>query len=314
MNHDFPNPPVIVPTNPADRRPTDPSQTQPLGPTAPFIKWAGGKTQLLSQLAPYFPQRYERFYEPFIGGGAVYFHLQPRSACLADINPELINLYRVVREMPEALMAMLDDLAQRRDYETFYYELRERQPVDLAPERLDDDRIPVQDRDRLWVAARTLYLNKTGFNGLFRVNSKGRFNVPWGRRKRLPQLYRRDELLNAARLLQGAEIRVADFADLLATAQAGDFVYLDPPYHPVSPTASFTSYTRLDFPPDEQERLAQWLHRLDERGIRFLLNNSDTEFTRQLYAPFNIAVAQARRMINSAGDKRGPVNELIVTN
>jgi DNA adenine methylase len=286
--------------------------------TAPLLKWAGGKSQLLAQLGPYFPQRYDRLIEPFIGGAAVYFHLQPERAILADINPELVNLYQVVRDLPEQLMAEIDALAARPEHETdpgaVYYEIRSRQPVDLPADRLDADGIPSADEDRLWVAARTLYLNKTGFNGLFRVNSKGYFNVPWGRRARLPKLYDRIEVLNASRLLAGAEILLADFGVVLDQARAGDFVYLDPPYFPVSTTASFTSYTRLDFPPTEQRRLADWLHILDQRGVAFLLNNSDTPFTRQIYADFQIDVALAKRTINSDASKRGSVNELIVRN
>jgi DNA adenine methylase len=256
--------------------------------------------------------------EPFIGGAAVYFHLQPERAILADINPELVNLYRVVRDLPEQLMAEIDTLAahpgHQHDPGAVYYEIRNRQPVDLPTDRLDADGIPTADEDRLWVAARTLYLNKTGFNGLFRVNSKGYFNVPWGRRARLPKLYDRAEVINASRLLAGAEILLADFGVVLDRARPGDFVYLDPPYFPVSATASFTSYTRLDFPPAEQQRLADWLHILDQRGVAFLLNNSDTPFTRQIYADFQIDVAQAKRMINSDASKRGAVNELIVRN
>ncbi|MBX3000512.1 MAG: DNA adenine methylase [Caldilineaceae bacterium] len=286
--------------------------------TAPLLKWAGGKSQLLAQLEPYFPQRYDRLIEPFIGGAAVYFHLQPERAILADINPELVNFYRVVRDLPEALMAEIDALAahpsHEYDPEAVYYEIRNRQPVDLPADRIDTDGIPIADEDRLWIAARTLYLNKTGFNGLFRVNSKGYFNVPWGRRARLPKLYDRAEMINAARLLAGAEILLADFGVVLDQARPGDFVYLDPPYHPVSATASFTSYTRLDFPPAEQERLADWLHTLDQRGVLFLLNNSDTPFTRQIYADFQIDVALAKRMINSDASKRGSINELVVCN
>jgi DNA adenine methylase len=293
-------------------------QTEPIGPTAPLLKWAGGKTQLLDQLQPHFPQHYKRLIEPFIGGAAVFFHLQPRHAIIADVNPELVNFYRVVREFPQRLMAAIDELAARHednaDPEAIYYEIRSRQPANLPVERLDDDGLPKTDKDRLWVAARTLYLNKTGFNGLFRVNNRGYFNVPWGRRKRLPQLYHRNNILNAARLLQGSEIHLADFGAVLAMAQPGDFIYLDPPYYPLSATANFTNYTRLNFPAAEQQRLADWLHILDQRGIAFLLNNSDTPFTRQIYAGFSIDVALAKRMINSDASKRSAVNELIVKN
>ncbi|MCB0116078.1 MAG: DNA adenine methylase [Caldilineaceae bacterium] len=289
-----------------------------IGPTAPLLKWAGGKTQLLTQLQPYFPKHYDRLIEPFIGGAAIYFHLRPPHALLGDVNPELVNFYRVVRELPEELMIAVDAIAARHadgeDPEMIYYDVRNRQPVDLPTDALDVDGIPIRQEDRVWVAARTLYLNKTGFNGLFRVNSQGRFNVPWGRRKRLPKLYSRDEIHNASLLLHGAEIVLADFGDVLDQARPGDFVYLDPPYFPVSATANFTSYTRLDFPAEQQQRLADWLHTLDQRGVAFVLNNSDTPFTREIYAGFPIDVALAKRMINSDAGKRGAVNELIVYN
>jgi DNA adenine methylase len=293
-------------------------ETQPIGPTAPLLKWAGGKTQLLAQIQPYFPPHYDRLIEPFIGGAAVYFQQRPARALLGDVNPELVNFYRIVRAHPDELMTAVDAIATRHengeDPETIYYDVRSRQPVDLPTGALDEQGIPRSDEDRIWVAARTLYLNKTGFNGLFRVNSGGRFNVPWGRRKVLPKLYNRNEIYNASRLLQGAEIVLADFADVLDQARPGDFVYLDPPYFPVSATANFTSYTRLDFPAEEQRRLADWLHTLDQRGVAFVLNNSDTPFTREIYANFRIDIAQAKRMINSNASKRGEVNELIVFN
>lgn len=293
-------------------------ENQPIGPTAPLLKWAGGKTQLLAQIQPYFPAHYDRLIEPFIGGAAVYFHQRPARALLGDVNPELVNFYRVVRSHPDELMTAVDAIAARHengeDPETIYYDVRNHQPVDLPPNSLDEQGIPNSDEDRAWVAARTLYLNKTGFNGLFRVNSRGRFNVPWGRRKRLPKLYDRNEVYNASRLLQGAEIVLADFGTVLDQARPGDFVYLDPPYFPVSATANFTSYTRLDFPAEEQRRLADWLHTLDQRGVAFVLNNSDTPFTREIYANFRIDIAQAKRMINSDASKRGEVNELIVFN
>lgn len=293
-------------------------ETQPIGPTAPLLKWAGGKTQLLAQIQPYFPPHYDRLIEPFIGGAAVYFHQRPTRALLGDVNPELVNFYRVVRSHPHELMTAVDAIAARHengeDPETIYYDVRNHQPVDLPPNALDEQGIPRSDEDRAWVAARTLYLNKTGFNGLFRVNSRGRFNVPWGRRKVLPKLYDRNEVYNASRLLQGAEIALADFGTVLDQARRGDFVYLDPPYFPVSATANFTSYTRLDFPAEEQRRLADWLHTLDQRGVAFVLNNSDTPFTREIYANFRIDIAQAKRIINSNASKRGEVNELIVFN
>lgn len=273
----------------------------------PFLKWAGGKGQLLDQYEEYFPSKPMRsYYEPFVGSGAVFFYLRPRDLFehyhLSDVNPELITCYTMIRDQVDQL---IDRLAEHKtkhaaDAQEYYYFVRE------------------MDREKDWVeqpdvvrAARMIYLNKTCYNGLWRVNSKGHFNVPMGR-------YRNPDILNETRLraaseaLQGVEISVRDFEDVVKLAQSGDFVYFDPPYAPLSATANFTSYSQREFGPDQQRALAATFAALARKGVRAMLSNSDTAFVRDLYAGFRMETVTARRAINSAKRKRGTVNEVVV--
>jgi DNA adenine methylase len=271
-------------------------------PATPFLKWAGGKGQLLSQLDRFFPKpgSYKRYFEPFLGGGAVFFHLQPTRAILSDLNAELVNVYQVIRDN---LPALLDSLRrhelQEKEDEDYYYWVR-----GLSLHRLN----PVRQ------ASRFIYLNKRCYNGLYRVNSKGEFNVPKGSYKTPPRIYDETNLKRVSELLRTADLRAASYDVVLAEAGAGDFVYLDPPYEPLSATANFTKYTKDSFDEADQARLAQTLHELDARGALFLLNNHKTENKMRMYNGFHIEVALAARMINSRADRRGGVEELIVTN
>ncbi|MGH2470305.1 MAG: DNA adenine methylase, partial [Chloroflexota bacterium] len=264
----------------------------------PFVKWAGGKRSLLAQMAPFFPtlEGGARYFEPFLGGGAVYFQLQPARAVLSDLNSELIGAYRVIRDGVAELMTDLDG---HGDDAAHYYATRARAVAGLSP---------------VEQASRFIYLNKWCYNGLYRVNSKGIFNVPRGRYNTPPRLYHADNLHAISRLLAGADLRVAPYQEALASAQAGDFAYLDPPYAPLSSTAYFTSYTRDDFGQADQRALASALRDLDRRGVRFLLNNHNTPELRELYQPFHVRVINARRNINSRIDRRAGVEELVVTN
>jgi DNA adenine methylase len=265
----------------------------------PFVKWAGGKGQLLAQLEPFFPPpgSYVRYFEPFLGGGAVYFHLQPARAVLSDLNEELVNTYEVIRDQLDEL---LTSLQKHQDGAEYYYWVRQ-----LPRERA------LTDVQR---ASRFIFLNKRCYNGLYRVNSKGEFNVPIGRYKNPPRIFDETNLRRISGLLRGAELRNTSYELALERAGRGDFVYLDPPYAPLSATAYFTSYTKDSFGDADQARLAEILRELDRRGARFLLNNHDTRSLRRMYAGFNIDVAMASRMINSKADRRGGVKELIVTN
>jgi len=264
---------------------------------APFIKWAGGKRRLIPAYAPYFPsmEEIQRYFEPFLGGGAVFFHLQPFNSFLSDSNQRLVELYQIVRDEVEDLITALKKHENEKKY---YYQVRKQNPQMLSPvER----------------AARFIFLNKTCYNGLYRVNRKGRFNVPFGNYKK--PLIRDEEGLRAASLaLQNAQIKKADFEEALAPATSQDFIYCDPPYHPLTDTASFTSYTAEKFDSSDQERLAMVYRELDRRGCRVMLSNSDTDFIRKLYGGFRIIEVQAGRAINSKANGRGKITELVILN
>jgi len=265
---------------------------------SPFVKWAGGKSQLLAHLQPLFPSKYRRFFEPFLGGGAVFFSLQPEQAVLGDANRDLVETYLVVRDRVEDLIADLQRHEWSKDY---YYALRA-----VATLSLD----PVQR------ASRFIFLNKTGYNGLYRVNRQGQFNVPFGRYKHAPRVYDPEILRNDSVLLQRAakQVRCQDFEAAMAEAGTGDFIYLDPPYDPLSVTANFTGYTAESFGRSEQERLAHAIRGAAGRGCLILLNNSDTPFIRELYQEFHVKAVAATRAINSDPTKRKGAVELIVTN
>jgi DNA adenine methylase len=264
----------------------------------PFLKWAGGKGQLLAQFRPLFPSEYRRYFEPFVGSAAVFFALRPRQAVLTDVNRELIDCYRAVQGSVEQVIAAL----RRHAYdEEHYYRVRDLDPAQLSP----------PDR-----AARTIFLNKTGYNGLYRVNKKGQFNVPFGRYTN-PGFAHADQLGNlraCARALRGVTLEVRDFAEVVQHARARDFVYFDPPYVPASSTADFTSYVPGGFGWDEQRRLAEVFALLTRKGVRAMLSNSDTPAVREMYAGFRVDLVLASRSINSRADKRGKVGEVVVRN
>ena len=271
----------------------------------PFIKWAGGKTQLLPELMSRVPAQFGRYHEPFIGSAALFFRLHSlgklrHQSILSDANQALIELYRVVRDDVEELLAALQVHAGHATDRDYYYAVRDwdRQP-DWAR------RTPVER------AARMLFLNKTCFNGLHRVNQRGYFNVPFGRYDN-PKLGSPANLRAASRALQGVELLVDDFSGVLRRAESGDLIYFDPPYLPVSATAAFTAYTRDPFGVHEHRRLAQIFTALAERGCTVLLSNSHTPLTYELYNRFTIAEISARRAINSVAAKRGAVREVLV--
>ena len=266
----------------------------------PFLKWVGGKTQLLSELCARVPEDYNRYFEPFVGGGALFFALKPKRAVLGDLNGELIGAYTVVRDrLPE----LVEFLAEHRYEKNYFYSLRAVDPETLsAPE----------------AAARTIYLNRTGFNGLYRVNSSGRFNVPFGRYKN-PLICDYENLSACSACLDSTELQVGTFLQVLASATDGDFVYLDPPYVPSSKTANFTGYIPGGFRHESQQELADLLVDLDRRGVRFLLSNAGTEESRALYRTLpipdlHIDTVQAKRSVNCRTNGRGKVDEILVRN
>jgi DNA adenine methylase len=269
----------------------------PRMPERPFLKWAGGKTALLGEILGRLPAAIETYYEPFVGGGAVFFALARerrfRRAVLSDANRELVDVYLAVKHDIDPLIAALRKHAARHS-EEHYYEVRERSPRSLV-ER----------------AARVIYLNKTGYNGLYRVNRSGGFNVPYGRYKK-PNVCDEPNLRAAHAALARASVEVADFEKVCGRAKRGDAVYLDPPYVPLSKTASFTAYDRHPFGMEEQRRLAAAFGELTDRGVVALLSNSSTPETNELYAGFRSERIGVARAINSRGTARGPVEELLV--
>ena len=269
----------------------------------PFVKWAGGKGRLLPKIKPFLPDAstITRYHEPFAGGAALFFHLHrlnpDLTAFLSDSNEELINCYRHVIDHPKELIKRLEQMPNES---AFYYEIRQTHP----------DSLDSFDR-----AVRFIYLNKTCYNGLYRVNKQGLFNVPFGNNPRAV-VCDRDGILSASKALRRATVYDGTFDRSLAEGrvQAGDFIYLDPPYQPLSKTSRFTAYTDRDFHMRDHARLADLARRLDALGARFLLSNSDTPELRELYADFCIDEIIAPRYISCRGDRREGVTELLIKN
>lgn len=268
----------------------------------PVIKWVGGKTQLFEKIIPLLPSEEITIYcEPFLGGGAMLFYLQPRVAYVNDINSRLINMYNVIKYYPEPL---IQELSEYENTAEFYYKIRE------------------SDRNSNSIyfscikqAARFIYLNKTCFNGLYRENKTGQFNVPYGKYKN-PNFVNASAIRSMSQYFNTANIIFTsiDFMQVLNNLPSGTFVYLDPPYDPVSKTANFTNYTRYGFTNGDHIRLRGCCDTLTERGIKFMLSNSDTNFIRSLYAGYDITEVLAKRSINCNGNDRGLVKELIIRN
>lgn len=296
----------------------------------PFLKWAGGKRQLLGELDARLPPeikdgRIKRYVEPFVGGGAVYFHVNNvytfDECYICDINKELVLAYAAVKKDVETLINILQNVETRylnldtTERKEFFYKVRR---------RYNEMRHSIrQDKyDEVWASrtAALIFLNKTCFNGLFRVNSKGEFNVPFGRYKN-PKILRDSVLRDDSILLENTTIHLGDFSDCTQWVDEETFVYFDPPYRPLSRTSNFTSYSKDRFGDDDQRRLAEIFRKLDSRGAKLMLSNSDPKnedpddhFFEDLYTGYHIDRVPARRMINRDGERRGEINELIITN
>jgi len=291
--------------NPSEAHATKEPDTIPsLRNARPFVKWVGGKKQLLAQFEACFPKGFQRYFEPFVGGGAVFFHLWnqmrlPEEVFLFDSNEELINLYCVVRDQLEELVTLLIRHKANHNKE-YYYQIRnlDRQPVKLG------------DVER---AARTIYLNRTCYNGLYRVNRKGQFNAPLGRYKN-PGIFLEKTLRSASEALQNVRVEVRDFHTIAALARPGDFFYFDPPFDPLSKTSSFTSYTAGSFGEQDQKDLATVFNRLADMGCYCMLSNSHTPFIAELYQKFRIEIVYAKRAVNSEANGRGAIKEVVVLN
>ena len=273
-------------------------------PAKPFLKWVGGKQQLLPQFADLYPPRFHRYFEAFLGGGAVFFHLWTMGrltdhVCLSDNNDELVNVYLVVRDNLDALVDAVRVHEKRHD-KAYYYQIR----------NWDRDATPMSPVAR---AARTIYLNRTCFNGLYRVNSKRQFNVPVGSYVN-PKILHTSVLEAAHQALQHVDVEVRDFRTLADSAREGDFVYLDPPYHPLNATSSFTTYTADSFHEKDQQELAQLFATLSDKGCLCMLSNSHTPLILELYKKFRVEVVHAKRAVNARGDGRGKIQEVVVLN
>lgn len=269
---------------------------------APVVKWVGGKRQLLPQILPLIPKRMTAYCEPFLGGGAVLFALQPRRALVNDLNQDLITVYRVIREDADAL---IDHLSRHENTPEYFYRIRD----------LDRDKDAYAALSDVEKASRLLYLNKTCYNGLFRVNASGSFNSPYGHYRR-PNIVNEQTIRGVSRYFNSCDITFfsGDFAAVLEQVPEGGFVYLDPPYDPVSDTASFTGYNRGGFGREEQVRLKECCDALTARGVKFLLSNSATPFIRELYSSYRVSIVQARRAVNSVASRRGAIEEVLVRN
>lgn len=269
---------------------------------APVVKWVGGKRQLITEIEKYFPDKYSTYYEPFLGGGAVLFHFQPPKAVVNDVNNELINLYIVIKENVEELIYELEKHKNEKEY---FYKIR----------ALDRNKEFYESLTNVQKAARILYLNKTCFNGLFRVNNSGEFNTPFGKYKN-PNIVDKITLTAVSNYFNQNNIKFmcGDFEEGVKGIRKGAFVYLDPPYDPVSDSSNFTGYSKEGFGRDDQKRLKKLCDKLNKREVKFLLSNSATDFIKDLYKDYEIEIIKAKRAINSKGDKRGEVDEVLIRN
>lgn len=265
----------------------------------PFLKWAGGKTQLLPELMHRIPEEFNNYYEPFCGRGALFYELQPVKAYISDINEELINSYIIVRDKVEDLIKSLSKHVYESNY---FYKLRN---LDRA--------LDYKNWSNIEKASRLIYLNKTCFNGLYRVNSKGEFNVPFGRYTN-PKICDSVNLRACSQALKGVSIDVSPFETIVAKAQAGDFVYFDPPYAPLSATSNFTSYSKDKFDLEMQVKLRDVCDALDKKKVKFMLSNSSAPLVLELYKDYTVEKVAAVRAINSKASNRGEVLEVIVRN
>jgi len=270
---------------------------------APFLKWVGGKRQLLPKIIEHLPKniRELRYFEPFIGGGAVLFHLQPEDAVINDFNKELINVYNVVKDNLDDLIV---DLKKHKNTSEYFYQIR---GLDRT-----DEFLSLSEVQR---ASRIIYLNKTCFNGLYRVNNAGEFNAPFGRYKN-PNIVNEPTLKAVNKFLNKNNISInnGDYSDILETADENSFIYLDPPYHPISENSNFTGYVQGGWDMFDQIRLREVCDILNEKGAKFLLSNSSSPFIKDQYEKYKITTVKAIRAINSNGSDRGEIDEVLIQN
>ena len=268
---------------------------------SPFLKWVGGKRQLIPEIIKVVPKKYSVYYEPFVGGGALLFHLQPKNAIINDCNEELINVYNVIKNNVDEL---IESLKIHKNTAEYFYELRSLDRTDYF------DNYSLIEK-----ASRIIYLNKTCYNGLYRVNSSGEFNSPFGSYKN-PNIINEITLKAVNKYLNNNNVTIlsGDYANALNNVDKGGFVYFDPPYHPISETSNFTGYSQGGFNSEDQVRLKTICDDLTHRGIKFLLSNSNAPFILDLYEKYHKHVVKANRFINSDSEKRGEIDELLICN
>lgn len=272
---------------------------------SPVVKWAGGKRQILETLKANLPEKFNNYFEPFIGGGALLFDLAPKNATINDVNQELLAIYTCLKD-DELYRLMLEELDkhEKNHSEEYYYQVREW------------DRDPRFELEPLWKrAARAIYLNKSCFNGLYRVNAKGYFNVPSAKKEHVVT-YSKANMEEIHEYFKDDNVTIlsGDFVEATRNAHEGDFVYFDPPYDTWEDKESFTAYSKFDFNKDDQRRLADCFKDLTNRGVKCMLSNHNTAYINELYNEFNIRVIKAKRMINANAAGRGAVEEVIITN
>lgn len=285
-------------TNNAKRSSTGEENNEP----KPFLQWVGGKRSLIPQYQKLFPSKFGRYIEPFLGGGAIFFYLQVNKAIINDSNPELISAYEGIRDKPKEVINLLRLLKERHSLE-LYQTIR----------NLDREISFFSRLDRHEIAARMIYLNQTCFNGIYRVNKHGQFNVPIG--SSLNRLIcDENTIIKASKILKNTEITSVDFDKVMTKAEKGDFVYLDPPYFPISQYSDFTRYTKEKFHQKDQERLRGAFDSLHKKGCKVMLSNSDCDYIRNLYKPYKIHTVYSGRTLNSDKTKRGKIPELVITN
>ena len=267
----------------------------------PILKWAGGKRQLLPVLIRNIPYKFNTYFEPFIGGAALLISLYSlnkiKKSVISDTNTDLYNLYKTIKENPQQLIDKLDNLEFKNNKDD-YYKARE---------------LFNSINDSIERSAFLIYLNRHGYNGLYRVNSQNKFNVPFGKYNN-PGMPSSGNIMALSELFQSCTIMNSDFEAIVSNASKGDFVYFDPPYMPLSKTSYFTGYTHSGFDEKDQERLAKSFHNLSDKGVYVMESNSSTDFIKELYRDFNLLEVDARRNINSIGTKRNSIKELIITN
>lgn len=268
----------------------------------PFLQWVGGKRNMIQQYKKYFPADYNTYYEPFVGGGAVFFSLLPSNAIITDSNQELIETYKAIRDSPEEVISLLEELKKKHSKELY-----------MAIRELDRIYDLFFEFSLVEIASRMIYLNQTCFNAVYRVNKKSQFNVPIG--SSLNRLIcDKNAIIIASKILKKAKIICADFEEALLGHNENDFIYLDPPYEPVSKYSDFTRYTKEKFYQDDQLRLKNIFDKLTKAGCKVMLSNSDCEYIRDLYKEYNIIYVTSLRTLNCKKDRRGQVSELLITN